>query len=64
MIEVKKSLKEPISPALKYYARLLNVPHAFQAVLDMEPVDADCFEASRPASPLRVPLRTLLSQLV
>ncbi|MGA1530327.1 MAG: ATP-binding protein, partial [Kiritimatiellia bacterium] len=64
MIEVKKSLKEPISPALKYYARLLNVPHAFQAVLDMEPVDADCFEASHPASPLRVPLRTLLSQLV
>jgi hypothetical protein len=63
MIEVKKSMKEPFSPALKYFAQQLNVPHVFQAVLETEPVDADCFEASRPAQPLRVPLKTLLSQL-
>ena len=64
MIEVKKSRKEPLSPALKYFSQVLKVPHAYQAVLDLEQVDADCFEASRTGKPIRVPLRTLLSQLV
>ena len=63
MIEVKKSMKEPFSPSLKYFAQQLNVPHVFQAVLEMEPVEADCFAASRTAQTLRVPLKTLLSQL-
>lgn len=64
MIEVKKSQKEPLSPALKHFAEVLKVPHAFQGVMEMDAVDADCFEASRTGKPLRVPLRTLLSQLV
>lgn len=64
MIEVKKSRKEPLSPALKYFSQALKVPFAYQAVLDFEQVDADCFEASRMGKPIRVPLRTLLSQLV
>jgi predicted AAA+ superfamily ATPase len=63
MVEVKKSQKEPMSPALKHFAEVLKVPHAFQAVLEMEAVEADCFEASREGKPLRVPLQTLLSQL-
>jgi predicted AAA+ superfamily ATPase len=64
IVEVKKSPKEPISPALKHFAQVLNVPHAFQAVMDMDGVDADCFAASHIGTPFRVPLRTLLSQLV
>lgn len=64
MVEVKKSQKEALSPSLKHFAGLLKVPHAFQAVMDMEPVDSDCFESSRQGKPFRVPLRTLLSQLV
>lgn len=63
MVEVKKSQKEPLSTALKHFAEVLKVPHAFQAVLEMDAVEADCFEASRAGKPLRVPLRTLLSQL-
>lgn len=63
MVEVKKSQKEPLSPALKHFAEVLKVPHAFQAVLEMEAVEADCFEASRAGKPFRVPLQTLLSQL-
>jgi len=42
---------------------VLQVPHAFQAVLEMEPVEADCFDGSRAGKPFRVPLQTLLSQL-
>ncbi len=62
MIETKKSHAEPISPALKHFAGTLAVPHAFQAVMDMPPVMANCFDG--PASVRRVPMRTLLSQLI
>jgi len=63
LVEVKKSAKDPISPALRHFARELNVPHAFQAVLDMDYVEADCFMNFQAGIPLRVPLRGLLSQL-
>ena len=64
MIEVKKSRKEPLSPALKHFSQVLKVPFAYQAVMELEQVDADCFDASRVGKPIRVPLRTLLSQLI
>ena len=64
MIEVKKSPKEPLSPGLKHFADVLRVPHAYQVVMEMDEVDADCFEASQIGKPVRVPLRTLLSKLV
>ena len=64
MVEVKKSLKEPVSPALKHFAEVLNVPYAFQAVMEMDALDADCFDAAKKGRAFRVPLRTLLSQLV
>ena len=63
LVEVKKSAKEPLSPALRYFAQQLNVHHAYQAVLDMDYVEADCFTSTREGIPLRVPLRTLLAQL-
>lgn len=64
MIEVKKSIKEPISNALRFFAQQLAVPYAFQAVMDMEPIVADCFAQMRVGEVRRVPIRTLLSQLV
>lgn len=63
IIEVKKSAKEPISSALRHFAAQLAVPHAFQAVMDMEPILENCFADTAPGRVWRVPLRTLLSQL-
>ena len=63
MIEVKKSVKEPISPALRHFAAQLAVPHAFQAVMEMEPLLEDCFADATPGNVWRVPLRTLLAQM-
>jgi hypothetical protein len=49
-----------ISPALEYYQKQTGVQHAFQAVVDMPFVDADCFSHG---GPVVVPARTLLAQL-
>lgn len=59
--EVKSSANAAISPALAYFQKKLDVPHAFQIVFDMEYVDRDCFEEK---GPIRVPALTFLSQLV
>ncbi|MFP4510953.1 MAG: ATP-binding protein [Spirochaetaceae bacterium] len=63
LIEVKQSATGRVSPALKYYADILPVDHAFQVELDASYVDHDCFAASN-GRPIRVPGPTLLSQLV
>ena len=53
------------APLPRLYDSILQqqtrAPHAFQAVLDMPYVDADCFEKHEPVV---VPARTLLSQLL
>jgi len=59
--EVKHSATT-LSPALHHFQEQTGAPHAFQVVLEMDYVDADCFE--RPRGPLVVPARTLLSQLL
>jgi len=61
LVEVKTS-DTGLSPALAYFQRQIQAPFAFQAVLNVEPVVADCFAKPRP--PLVVPLKTLLSQLL
>ncbi len=61
LAEVKHG-DESIGRALGYYQDRVKAPFAFQVVLDMDYVDADCF--ARPRSPLVVPARTLLSQLL
>jgi len=61
LVEVKLK-DESISPALKYYQQQLDVPFAFQAVLETKYVDADCFAKTGP--PIVVPARTFLSQLL
>lgn len=66
LVEVKKSIKEPISSSLKHFAAQLAVPFAFQVVLEMDYVDTDCFntECSGLGGVIRVPMKTWLSQLV
>ena len=61
LVEVKQR-DESISPSLKYFQQQLASPFAFQLVLDMDYVDADCF--ARPGAPAVVPARTFLSQLI
>lgn len=63
LVEVKQSVGKSVSSSLKYFAGLLNAPHVFQAVLNEDPIEADCFASSKPSQPLQVPLRTLLAQL-
>jgi uncharacterized protein len=60
LVEVKRSGTH-LSDSLRYFQRVTQAPHAFQAVADLPFVDADCFTAP---SPVVAPLVTLLSQLV
>lgn len=52
---------EEISPALEYFQQQLRCAHAFQVVIDMDYVDADCFTFHEPVI---APARTFLSQLL
>jgi predicted AAA+ superfamily ATPase len=61
LVEVKTSRKQGISDALFHYQKQTGAPHAFQAVFDMEFVEADCFKNTQP---MVVPIQTLLSQLI
>lgn len=61
LIEVKETRNKGISKALHYYHHELKTEHAFQVVLDMPFVEADCFQNS---DPVIVPASTFLSQLV
>ena len=61
LVEVKLH-DESISPSLKYFQQQLAAPFAFQVVLDAIYVDADCF--ARAGTPIIVPARTFLSQLL
>ncbi len=61
LVEVKNS-DGKISPSLKYYQEQLNVPFAFQVVVETDYVDADCFAAT--GKPLIAPAKTFLSQLL
>ncbi len=60
LVEVKQS-DQKISKSLEYFQHQLEAPLAFQVVLDMDYVNADCF--ARPRGPVVVPARTFLSQL-
>ncbi len=60
LIEVKAA-DTGLSPALAHFQRATKAPHAFQVVMEMPFVQADCFSEARPTI---VPARTLLSQLL
>ena len=57
-----KHAEEKLSPSLKSFQQQLNVPLAFQVVLEADYVKADCFAARQ--QPIAVPARTFLSQLL
>ena len=61
LIDVKKTDDMHLSKNLEYFKKQLNVPHAFQVVIDTDYVDRDVFEYKKTVI---VPARTLLSQLV
>ena len=61
LVEVKHR-DESMSSSLKHYQDQVGAPFAFQATMDAEYVDEDCF--ARPGPPLIVPARTLLSQFL
>lgn len=61
LVEVKATDSKSISSSLKYFAEHLQLPHAFQVVLDMPYVDKSCFLVKKPCI---VPASTFLSQLI
>jgi hypothetical protein len=60
LVEAKTS-GQGISPALHYFQGQTKAPYAFQVALEMPFVNKDCFIEG---GPIRVPARTLLSQLI
>lgn len=61
LAEVKSSGKRGLNPNLEYFQGCLKADHAFQIAFDLPFVDRDCFQVRKP---VRVPARSLLSQLV
>ena len=61
LAEVKQG-ETSISPALRVFQEQVKAPFAFQVVIEMDYVDADCF--AKPQGPIAVPARTFLSQLI
>lgn len=61
LVEVKQS-ETSLSPALCIFQEQVKAPFAFQVVVEMDYVDADCF--AKPQPPIVVPARTFLSQLI
>ncbi|MBI3268226.1 MAG: ATP-binding protein [Planctomycetes bacterium] len=61
LVEVKLA-EDRIGPALAHFQGQTGAPYAFQAVMEADYVAADCF--ALPRGPMRVPARTLLSQLL
>jgi predicted AAA+ superfamily ATPase len=59
LVEVKTS-ETKVADALGYFQRQIDAAHAFQVVLELPFVEADCFQETEPTV---VPARTLLSQL-
>lgn len=57
-----KHRDDSIGKALAHHQRQLDAPFAFHVVVDADYIDADCF--AKPRSPMVVPARTLLSQLL
>ena len=59
LVEAKHA-STSLNPHLEYFQRQTRSEHAFQAVVELSHVRADCFERTDPCV---VPARTLLSQL-
>lgn len=61
LVEAKNS-ETSLSPSLAVFQSQTDAPHAFQVVMELEYIPADCF--AHAGAPLVVPARTYLSQLL
>lgn len=61
LIEVKTSNTQPLNKNLAWFQEKLEAEYAFQVVMDMPYVDADCFSIR---TPVKVPAVNLLMRLV
>lgn len=56
-----RTAADRLSPALEYFQKATGAAHAFQVVMKLPPVQADCFSRNQPTL---VPARSFLSQLL
>ncbi len=61
LVEVKSSSSQSLNKHLKWFQNKTAAKHAFQVVMDLPFVDANCFEKSEP---IKVPIESLLMKLV
>lgn len=61
LVEVKNSANGSPTKSLHYFQKMLGADFALQVALEMDYIDADCFSSQ---SPIIVPAKTFLSQLV
>ncbi|MDX8414017.1 MAG: ATP-binding protein [Mariprofundales bacterium] len=61
IVEVKSSMKQPLSSSLELFATQLGIDHVFQVAIDGDYVERDLFDLKYPVI---VPAKTFLSQLV
>lgn len=64
MVEVKSSSKEPLSKGLYHFQKQINAPYCFQVAIEDSYLDYDCFDQKNLYTPIKVPAKTFLSQLV
>jgi predicted AAA+ superfamily ATPase len=60
LVEVKTSSSQSLNKHLKWFQNKTKAHHAFQVVMDLPFVDANCFEHTQP---IKVPVESLLMQL-
>lgn len=61
LVEVKNSMKAKLNSNLAWFQTKTEAKYAFQVAMDAEFVEADCFQHT---TPIKVPARTFLSQLL
>lgn len=61
LVEVKTSSKQSISKHLHWFQQKTKAQHAFQVCMDLDYVDADCFEYTQP---IKISAENLLMRLV
>jgi hypothetical protein len=61
LVEVKSSMQAALNPHLAWFQAKAGAKYAFQVTMEADFVKADCFQHT---TPIKVPARTFLSQLV
>lgn len=61
LVEVKSAANQAINKHMAWFQRKTGAQHAFQLVMDLPYVDADCFATNKPT---KVPVESLLMRLV